>query len=509
MSYLWHGYVAFQKPAAVEAAAWTAALAALKAELDETPEADSPAERWHSVTNGDTTIAEATFDLSKLNTANLTTVAGVDMTDAWEPLRIGQEWARSLVRAHSLVNDRGWDLGGYTAFLPEDYGTIGNSPTEDTAAVQAAIDAAVAAGGGRVVCNGTYALHQVGTQSSIIGGNLKYALQIDGDNVGIEGSGTFVLDAAETYEFSFIGLIVGNGGSTEGLPGETGTWRYNNWVRGVTFDGSAKNDEYRGIMGGSAIRCLYIQDFDVAGVTTVNGWGGSAQISTHASCRYGSIRECSVGVAVSNYGGDFAFWIDGGRHVLIANNVCASACAVTFQANLDNTDAATGETAGLCMDCQAVGNTFAEMGDPAGRIAVSVTGADNIEIVDNVFTSAEGQYFWGVRVTPYTRATDGTALSDNCVIRGNTFTSALGSNRVFDVLGLTDDLNTEGTDPVYVQGMTFENNTVTGFTRRGYFGNSLVSGLVVAGNTYPAGATTYDYGASADEALIVATNTLQ
>lgn len=506
MSRLWHGYIAFQKPAAVSAEDWATALAALASGLDETPTASNPAERYHAVTNAatNTTIGEGMFDLSKLNTADLSTMAGVDMTDAWEPLRVWQSHERSHVKAHSLVIDRVWNLGGYDQFVPA---------SAAIAHVQAAIDAAIANGSGEVDCTGlTVTLTDAGSIAATLLSTVHYGLIINGDNVGIKG-GTFVLSAEESYTSPYIGILFGNGGGNSGVPGEDGTWCYNNWIRGATINGSALTDEQREAICNNHVSYTvvfdYCQDFCCRGCTVVDGWAGNAQIGCQASSRYGYFLENDIQSGVSSLGSKFAFWCDGAQYVALIANTSTMPNAFQFQSNLDNTNTTYLES-GIAKNNIVINNAFTNIGNATGRIVAGLTGSDDTEIIDNVFTSAEGDGFWGIKLWPYGKLNGGLGHSARVIIKGNTFTNSIAQLRPVIFTGYTDNPQTAGvTDPVSIQDAVIQDNVFVGFTRRGYFDNVYCTGAVFSGNTYPAGATTYGYASAGDEATIVANNTLQ
>lgn len=489
MSKYWHGYIALQKPAAVSAEDWATALAALKTELDETPTASNPAQRWHTVTSGDTTIAEAMFDLSKLNTSNLTSKAGVDMTGAWEPLRPYQTKDRSMVKAHSLIDDRGWALNGYDQFVPA---------SASIAHVQAAIDAAIANGGGEVDCTGlTVTLTDAGSiTATLMGPNQHYGLIINGDNVGIRG-GTFVLDDEESYTSPYTGILIGNGGGIGTTPIENGTWCYNNWLRDCTINGSALDAAARDAISTTITSYTalfaYCQDWYIRNVTVINGWGSNAMLGSAASSRYGYALECDVRSGVSGtIGANIAYWFDGARYVALISCLGETTNAFTFQSNLDN------DSSGYAQYNIAIGNTFTGLGIITARYYVSITGSDYTEIIGNSFTLAPGEGGFGVMLVGYASGAD-QVTSSYCTIDSNYIESA-ANQRPIHIDGIAGNP---------ITGLQFVNNTVVGYTRRGYFVDANCTGALFSGNTYPVGTTAYGYATAGDEATIVANNTLQ
>lgn len=518
MSRFWHGYVAFQKPSGVDSGAWDTALANLKTELDETPTADQPSERWHTVTNGDTTIAEGVFNLSKLTTTNLTSVAGVDMTDAWEMLRPYQGIGNSRSKAHSLIDDRGWDLNGYTDFYPEDYGTVDGDPENDTAAVQAAIEAAISnydSTGELSRVNGqgnTYQIQQSGLLDAGIV-NSYYGLLIDGDGVGLENCTLELAVLPEVGIFAII--VVGNGGSEVGLPGENGTWRYTNWLKDISIDGSSFTEEERESFStsgfSSTITFLYTQDFICRNVIIIDGWGGTGVLCAQASCRNGVLIENDIQSAVSGIRQPAFSKLDGGRNILVIGNISQTKGAIRIQQNGDNTDYALGITAGKARECAIINNTFTNLGGvvSADALGIGILGADDCVVYDNILSSGAGKYVWPIVFTPASRAGFASSTCSRAKIAGNSFTTIVATNRPIDFIGLDDDENTpEENDPIYIEDGLIEDNAFVGFNYRAWFRDSYCRNMVFQNNTF-GDATDYGYANAEDEEIIVANNTLQ
>jgi len=493
MPELWRGFTAFQKPAAVSAVDWDTAMAALRDDADLST-------MYAPFRNGDTTIVEGIWNLTKLNTVNLSAITSIDMTDAWEPLRPYQSYARSLEKRASLIADRGWNLNGYTQFVPA---------SAAIADVQAAIALAVANGEGEVDCTGlAVTLVDSGTVTGAMIGAVHYGLLVDGDNVGIKG-GTFALSATEEYTSPYVAILFTNLDGTSGFIGNTGPWMYNNWIRGATIVGTALSDAERLLICNNhtayTLTFNYCQDWWMRDITVVDGWAGNAVLGSQASSRYGYVLECDVQSGVSYIGSKWPYWFDGARYVALMSSRSAMVNAFTFQSNLDNTTP-TDDT-GINSHNIAVNNVFDNLDNATGRVAISITGSDDTAIISNALS---GGNFWGIKITPSARLNAGICRSIRAIIKGNTFTTVAASQRPIILTGLTDNPQTaDVTDPVNLEAALIQDNVFVGFTRRGYFDNQYCTGAVFSGNTYPEATTLYGYASAGDEAAIVANNTLQ
>lgn len=349
---------------------------------------------------------------------------------------------RTITRLQD-ADDYGDSLG--QRFYPEMYGAVGDGTTDDTAAIQAAIDAAEAAGGGAVVLTGTYRIDYGGHLDRVgLIPNWDYGLHVNADNVWLVGEGAATLKLTEAPTdgtYKYIMLMLGNGGRSDGqAPGEVGTWVSNVGVRGVTFDTTAL---LAATQGGVYICAAYCQRFVIENNVILDGRAltstGGASIQSSVSSKYGLITGNTI-----LYPSTTGIWCDGGRYIRVAYNHIENAGAngVNIQANLDNLGQA-------CYGNIVSNNNILNATDSG----ISLSGAYENIIANNYINTGSTI---GIVLKAYT-TTAGKAVGSRNVVVGNRIVRSTSSGTSYGVyIDGAENITYDGSD------LEASDNLVTG-----------------------------------------------
>lgn len=300
-------------------------------------------------------------------------------------------------------------------FNVKDYGAVGDGTANDTAAIQAALDAASTAGGGTVFLpRGVYKL----------AGKIKL-----GDNVALEGVGA---QSVLKPEFtSVINRVIWN----DWTAGNT-----NITLRNFKLDRSygAPNVQHGILLNG--VDGLLVDGVVFTGIAAING-AGALNVSgildtgiTHLVSRNVRVVNCQFN-DTGNYGVQVGY-VDGcvisnntaynaSREVFatepeedcIASNVVISNNTVFGSTVMNGTSTgliiATENTGGLVQGCTIQGNTLTQpVGGNTGNYGITVSGGDGIAVTGNTIRGVDGS---GIVL-----GITGFNVTNGAVVQGNT-----------------------------------------------------------------------------------------
>ena len=346
----------------------------------------------------------------------------------------------------------------YPVYLPEEYGAAGNGTTDDASAINLAVAAAGAAGGGIVRLSKIYNIVPAIDFDFGIYTNYRVGIHVNYSNVNLVGPGTIVMrDLPALTNTKRLGIVMfGNGGTTSPSepPLEVGTWTDNVGCNGVTFDFSEhlKADLLAiSTLGGMTLGFMYVRNFVCNQNVLKNAYtrGGYGSILTLVSSKFAEIFGNKILGCTQN-----AMWLDGARGFNVkANKIIGEAHGVIQDVSgsgivlANNTDNNTGGD----------DNIFSEnvIINPKGT-GMFIGGKNNV-VTNNMLRTVTGANYPLLHLS-YGDRTEDYPVED-AIVTGNQFkrTGAGVAGTAVIMQGI--DVG-EQTTPVAVTRTLFSNNVI-------------------------------------------------
>ncbi len=347
-----------------------------------------------------------------------------------------------------------------STFNIQDFGATGNGSTDDTVAIQKALDAAEAAGGGTVVIPaGTYMVSGTGVAAEgalHVGSNIKI--------VGMSSSDT-VIKLADHYDQKLTGLI-------RTVSGQVTT---NVEISNLTIDGNRAHNVgeidgfFCGVTPGSTAKC---SDITLSGVTIQNC--ARYGFDPHEQTTNLTLTNCTA----RNNGNGFV--IDYCSNVIIRE--CKS-----YDNDRNGFSIATSSHDVIIQNCEAYGNGQNGLGVNKGsddRVWIYNVDVSNCNFHDNGANGIEVQLSQGVTITTST-------VTGN----GKNGISILGSNTV--IIANNEIHNNSQSNDGYYNGVNIDHYDDTLGTQGTFKVWASYTNTIFGNTMSDAGTTMTNYGVSA------------
>lgn len=210
--------------------------------------------------------------------------------------------------------------GEYMVFTPEMFGAVGDGTTDDTNALNRAVQACGESGGGIVRLTQAYNYDIGGETVFACYDEMYYGILVNYDNVFIKGPGKLILDHVPDYNLTtghFISVLFTRQPQTVVFPQLGGTWIDNVGIEGIYFDNRLTFDQRASMATGnghtSCVNFAHARNFFCRNVTVMKAF--NAGLYAVLASSDGAFKNNTI-IGSSGQG----FFLDGIQQVEVTGN---------------------------------------------------------------------------------------------------------------------------------------------------------------------------------------------